>query len=55
MRETKLTPSKVVEILAKKGTIVSKEEAEIILDFVSKIAKIAVQQYLRSEGKLFSD
>lgn len=55
MREAKLTPKKVIEILAKKGTIVSEEEAEIILDFISKIAKIAVQQYLRSGGNLFND
>jgi len=55
MRETKLTPKKVIEILAKKGTIVSEEEAEIILDFISKITKIAVQQYLRSRGNLFKD
>ncbi|KMQ59552.1 hypothetical protein ACM46_20980 [Chryseobacterium angstadtii] len=42
----KLTPEKVVSILGKHGTKVSIEEAEIILQFMRKIADIAVNQYL---------
>ncbi|ROI02538.1 hypothetical protein EGI16_12935 [Chryseobacterium sp. G0240] len=42
----KLTPEKVVNILGKHGTKVSAEEAEIILQFMRKIADVAVNQYL---------
>ena len=43
-----VTPERVVQILKKKGTDL--EEAKTILEFVKKIAHIAVNQYLR--GKL---
>lgn len=45
-----LTPERVIQILKKKGTEVDLEEAQVILEFVKKIAHIAVNQYLR--GKL---
>jgi len=45
-----LTPERVRQILKKKGTEVDLEEAQAILEFVKKIAHIAVNQYLR--GKL---
>mgnify|MGYP001167390865 CR=1 FL=1 len=45
-----LTPERVIQILKKKGTEVNLEEAEAILDFVKKIAHIAVNQFFR--GKL---
>lgn len=45
-----LTPERVIQILKKKGTVVDIEEASEILEFVKKIAQIAVNQYLR--GKL---
>lgn len=45
-----LTPERVKQILRKKGTEVDLEEAQAILEFVKKIAHIAVNQYLR--GKL---
>lgn len=45
-----LTPERVIEILKKKGTVVEREEAIAILDFVKMIAQVAVNQYLR--GKL---
>lgn len=45
-----LTPERVKQILKKKGTEVDLEEAQAILEFVKKIAHIAVNQYLR--GKL---
>lgn len=45
----KLTPEKVVVILQRHGTIVSVDEAIIILEFMRKIADIAVNQYLSSK------
>lgn len=45
--EKKLTPERVIEILKKKGTLVDLEEAKAILEFVNKIAHMAVNQYLR--------
>ncbi|GEM_PF-3191728 len=43
---TKLTPEKVVSLLGRHGTKVSTQEAEIILQFMRKVADIAVNQYL---------
>lgn len=42
----KLTPERVVSILEKHGTKVSVEEAGIILQFMRKVADVAVNQYL---------
>ncbi|MGF7027764.1 MULTISPECIES: hypothetical protein [Sphingobacterium] len=42
-----VTPERVVQILKKKGTDL--EEAKTILEFVKKIAHIAVNQYLRGK------
>ncbi|GAE66755.1 hypothetical protein H3Z85_18035 [Chryseobacterium indologenes] len=42
----KLTPERVVSILEKHGTKVSVEEAGIILQFMRKVAYVAVNQYL---------
>lgn len=39
-----LTPEKAVEILKKHGTIITIEEAKLILDFMYKIAKLSVEQ-----------
>lgn len=50
-----MTPSQGMKILAKHGTIVTEDEAEIILDFVSKMSKIAVNQYLKLGKKVFED
>ena len=44
-----LTPERVKQILKKKGTEVDLEEAQAILEFVKKIAQIAVNQYLRGK------
>jgi hypothetical protein len=46
-QEKGLTPERVRQILKKKGTHVDIEEAKIILEFINKIAHIAVNQYLR--------
>lgn len=46
-KSTDLNPERVMEILKKKGTHVDIEEAKIILEFVKKVAHIAVNQYLR--------
>lgn len=42
-----ITPEKAVEVLAKHGTIVTIEEAKIILDFMYKIGKLSVNQYIK--------
>jgi hypothetical protein len=43
----KLTPQKVQEILRQKGTEVTLEQAEAILNFIRKLAGIAVSNYLK--------
>jgi len=42
-----VTPAKAVEILKKHGTHVTLEEAKIILDFMYKIGKLSVNQYVK--------
>ena len=42
----KLQPEKAVEILRAHGVVVSVEEAKRILEFLRKLAEIAVTQYL---------
>lgn len=46
--ERGITPERVVKILKEHGTEVTLEEARIILDFMRKLARITVNQYLRS-------
>lgn len=41
-----ITPEKIVEILGKHGTHVTIEEAKIILEFMYKLANIALTTYL---------
>lgn len=45
----KLVPEKVVEILREKGVEVSLEQARMILEFLRKLADIAVNQYLNNK------
>ncbi len=45
----KIQPDKVVEMLRQKGVEVTSEQAGLILDFLRKMADIAVTQYLKSE------
>ena len=42
-----ITPEKAVEILKKHGTVVTLEEAKIIMSFMYKIGKLAVCQYVK--------
>lgn len=42
-----ITPEKAVEILKKHGTIVTLEEAKIMLDLMYKFAKLAVNQIVK--------
>lgn len=42
--KSSLTPEKAVEILREHGTIVTIEEAKLILDFMYKFATLAVNQ-----------
>lgn len=43
----KVTPEKAIEILKKHGTIVTLEEAQIMLDLMYKFAKLAVNQVVK--------
>ena len=47
----KITPARAMKLLAEDGVIVSEEEAKIILEFMSEMAEITVDQYLRSSKK----
>jgi hypothetical protein len=42
-----LTPEKAVEILKKYGTIVTIEEAKLILDFMYKLGKLSEDRVLK--------
>ncbi|WP_173820310.1 hypothetical protein [Niastella vici] len=43
----KLTPQKVQEMLRQRGTIVTLEQATAILNFIRKLANIAISNYLQ--------
>ncbi|GGI25151.1 hypothetical protein GCM10008119_16220 [Pedobacter mendelii] len=43
-----VTPEKAVKILQEHGTIITVEEAKLILDFMYKLAKLAVNQCVNS-------
>jgi hypothetical protein len=43
----KLQPEKIVQLLSQKGVALSIEQAKQILDFLKKLAEIAIDQYLR--------
>ena len=45
----RLTPKKVVEILKKHGTVINAKEAELVLDFLYSLGKLALQQQIRHE------
>jgi len=45
----KMTAEKAVKILAEHGTRITVEQAEIVVDFLRKLAKIAVAQHLRED------
>ncbi|SEM78756.1 hypothetical protein SAMN05192574_101813 [Mucilaginibacter gossypiicola] len=42
-----VTPQKAIEILKRNGTIVTIEEAELVLAFMKKIAKLSIDQYMK--------
>lgn len=44
----KVTPDKAIEILEKYGTIVTREEAKLILDFMYKFSILSVNQIIRN-------
>lgn len=46
-----ITPEKAIKILAERGTHVTKEEAELILDFIFKFANLAINQIVKSKPK----
>jgi hypothetical protein len=43
-----VTPAKAIEILAQNGTKVTVEEAKIILDFMYKFGKLAIETELNT-------
>jgi len=50
-----MTAEKAAKMLAEDGESISLEDAEIVVDFLRKLAKIAVAQYLREEEELLRD
>jgi hypothetical protein len=46
-----ITPEKAVKILAKHGTLMSLENAKIMLDFLYKIGNLSVSQTLKRVKK----
>jgi hypothetical protein len=43
----RVTPQQAVKILKEHGTIVTLEEAKLILDFLYKFGKLAIDQYVK--------
>ena len=48
----KMTAEKAAKMLAEDGEAISLEDAAIVVDFLRKLARIAVAQYLREEEEL---
>lgn len=48
-----LSPEKAAEILAAHGTLVTVEQAKIILEFMYKLANLALTQYVTNESSRF--
>ena len=46
MEGKEITPEYIIEILKKEGVEIKIEDAKIMVDFIQKIAKVAVNQYL---------
>jgi hypothetical protein len=46
----KMTAEKAAKMLAEEGMIVTNEEATQIVDFLRKLARVAISQYLRDDG-----
>lgn len=51
MSKAEFTPEKIQFILEKKGTQIDLEKAKIIHEFITNIAEISVNQYLRNYKK----
>lgn len=47
-----MTPEMVITILKKHGTIVTLEEAKLIIEFLKKLAEISIRTCLNEENKL---
>jgi hypothetical protein len=48
----KMSPEKAMSILKQHGTIVTHEEAKLIVDFLYKLASISVEIYMNREKNL---
>jgi hypothetical protein len=47
IEKRKVTPEKAVKIMAKYGTIITIEEAKLMLDFLYKFAKLTLEIVLK--------
>ncbi len=48
----RMTAERAAKMLAEDGEYISIEDAAIVVEFLRKLAKIAVAQYLREEDEL---
>ena len=44
-----MTPEKVMEILKAHGTLVTIEEAKVILTYLTRLAELEVSEFIRAE------
>ncbi len=49
MNKHKVTPERVIEVLASHKIRVTHEQAEQILDYLSKLAQIAIDVYVKDD------
>lgn len=45
-----ITPEQAVKILQEHGTVVTLEQAKLILDFLYRMGKLAINQYVMNIG-----
>lgn len=48
--EEKITPGEVIDIYKKHGTILTEEEAKLILAFMFEMANIVLNQLMKNES-----
>jgi hypothetical protein len=47
----RITPQKAIAILEQHGTKINMDEAEIILDFMYKMSKLTVENFLKKKSR----
>jgi hypothetical protein len=50
-----VSPSDVIEVMAKNGVEISEENAEKLLDFMYFFGKLTVNQYVKNNSKIDED